>query len=39
MDAKLKISLSCRTPLARIQMHGLPGLQSLLNMESQDWIT
>ena len=39
MDTKLKISLSHRTPSVTIQTCGLPGLQSLLKMESQDWIT
>ena len=29
MDAKLKISLSCRTLSVRIQKHGLPDLQFL----------
>ena len=39
LDTKLKISLSCRTPSVTIQKHGLPDLQFLPKMESQDWIT
>ena len=39
MDTKLKISLSHRTPSVTIQKCGLPGLQSLLEMETQDSIT